>query len=352
MLPRIRSNTLTGYPRLARNLGLDPADLTRRVGLDLADLEVPDRWIMAAPAAWLLDLSAQQSDCPDFALRLAETRTLGTLGPLGVVLREEPDLRSAVDLLVKHERLYNEALHLRLQEDADSVTIEVWLEFGEPAPRDQALDLVMAALIGIIRVLVRSDWAPLSAAFARRPPADPGPWRRCFGPGVVFARPFTGLTLQARDLDTRVVTSDPSLRPYTQLFLHTVVIPEAPSAATPLTDVSEAVELLLPLGRQSITRASRLLGLNAQALQRRLAQQDETFSSILNTTRARLAERYLPNERYSLTEVSQLLGFSAPSGFSRWFRRHFGTTPTQWRTAARDGSRKGTPPDAEQREWP
>src|SRR3712207_763609 len=104
VLPRIRTNSLTGYARLARSLGLDPAVLMGRVGLDLADLAVPDRWIPAAPAARLLDLSAQQSDCPDFGLRMAAFRGLGTLGPLSVVLRDQPDLRSAVDLLVKYER--------------------------------------------------------------------------------------------------------------------------------------------------------------------------------------------------------------------------------------------------------
>jgi AraC-like DNA-binding protein len=339
MLPRIRTNTLTGYSGLARSSGLDPAVLMGQVGLDLADLDVPDRWIPAAPAARLLDLSAQQSGWPDFGLRMAELRSLGTLGPLSVVLRDEPDLRSAVDLLVKYERAYNEALHLRLQEDGDHARIEVWLEFGEPAPREQALDLVMAALLGIIRALVRSDWEPLSAAFTRSPPPDAEPWRRLFGPRVVFARQYTGLIFQARDLGARVVTSDPSLRPYTQQFLRTVVAPQAPATTTRLMDVAEVVEHLLPLGRQSMTRASRLLGLRPRALQRYLAQQDETFSSILSTTRARLAERYLPNERYSLTDVSQLLGFSAPSAFSRWFRGQFGTSPTDWRRTARDGSR-------------
>jgi len=339
MLPRIRTNTLTGYAELARSSGLDPAVLMRQVGLDLADLDVPDRWIPAAPAARLLDLSAEQSSCPDFGLRMAGVRSLGTLGPLSVVLRDEPDLRGAMELLMKYERTYNEALHLRLQEDGDHAIMEVWLEFGEPAPRDQALDLVMAALLGIIRALVGVDWEPLSTAFARPRPSDAEPWRRLFGPRVSFARQYTGLVSQARDLDAQVITSDPSLRPYTQQFLRTVVAPEAAAATTRVTDVAEVVELLLPLGRQSMTQASRLLGLRPRVLQRYLAQQDETFSSILSTTRARLAERYLPNERYTLTEVSQLLGFSAPSAFSRWFRLQFGTSPTEWRRTARDGSR-------------
>jgi len=119
-----------------------------------------------------------------------------------------------------------------------------------------------------------------------------------------------------------------------------------------MTDVAEVVELLLPLGRQSMTRASQLLGLRPRGLQRYLAQQDETFSSILSTTRARLAERYLPNERYSLTEVSQLLGFSAPSAFSRWFRGRFGTSPTEWRRTAREGARSDATSAREPGSWP
>ncbi|MCH6164973.1 hypothetical protein MMF94_04695 [Pseudonocardia alaniniphila] len=32
--------------------------------------------------------------------------------------------------------------------------------------------------------------------------------------------------------------------------------------------------------------------------------------------------------------MSELLGFTAPSAFSRWFRRPFGVSPTAWREAA------------------
>ena len=338
MRPRIRTNTLTGYAELARSKGLDPAALMAGVGLDMADLDVPDHWIPGAPAARLLELSAQQGNCPDFGLRMADLRRLGTLGPLSVVLRDEPDLRSAVDLLTRYERAYNEALHLRLREVDERATIEVWLEFGEPVPGDQALDLAMAALLGIIRALVRSNWEPLSASFSRPPPPDAAPWRRLFGPGVAFGREFTGLIFPARELDASIVISDSSLRPYTQEFLRTIVAARAPDEVIRVADVVEAVEFLLPLRRSSIHQVSRHLGLRARVLQQHLADRGETFSSIVHSTRARLAERYLANEQYSLTEVSQLLGFEAPSAFSRWFRQRFGTSPREWRRTARSGS--------------
>ena len=340
MRPRVRSASLTGYADLVRTLGLDPAELTASVGLDLADLDVPDRWIPGAAAARLLELSARDADCADLGLRMAQLRRLGSLGPISVVLRDQPDLGSALDLLIRYEQAYNEALHLRLAALDDTATLVVWLEFGEPAPTDQALDLVMAVLVEVIRALVGVGWTPMSASFAHPHPPDPNPYHRLFGPGVRFGQDSTCLTLPARDLDTPVLISDASLRPYTERFLHTVV---APGARTAAAQVAETVELLLPLGRCSMEQVSRHLGLRPRALQHHLAQEGESFSAIVHATRARLVERYMPNDRYSLTEVSQLLGFGAPSAFTRWFHERFGISPSDWRRAARSATGTASP---------
>jgi AraC-like DNA-binding protein len=316
-------------------MGLDPAALMAGHGLDVADLDLPDRWIPAAPVARLLHASAGAAGRPDFGLQLADLRRLGTIGPLGVVLREEPDLRSVLTLLVRYERLYNEVLRLHVEETGALAVVEAWLEFGEPVPQEQALDLVMGALVGIIRALVSPDWTPRSASFTRPAPEDPMPWQRVFGDRVTFDRPSTRLVLRATDLQAPVVTSDPSLRPYTQEFLLSVLAPPAFEQATAHEQVAEALELLLPLGGHSIRQVSRYLGMRPRALQQHLADQGESYSGVVHATRARLAERYLTNERFTLTELSQLLGFGAPSAFSRWFRQQFGASPTEWRRTVR-----------------
>src|SRR3954447_24873989 len=139
MRPCVRSATLDGYIPVARSLGLDPADLMAHVGLDVADLAAPEKWIPAGDVAALLQLSADRSGHEDFGLLLAGRRRLSTLGPLSVVLSQEPDLRSALTLLNGYERSYNEALHLRLDEANGLATIRLWLEFGEPVPVRQSL---------------------------------------------------------------------------------------------------------------------------------------------------------------------------------------------------------------------
>jgi AraC-like DNA-binding protein len=324
----VRTAALTGYAGLATSMGLDPAELMVQVGLSIGDLETPDRWVPAASVARLLELSATEADCADLGLRLASLRGLGTLGPLSMVLRDEPDLRRVIALLSRYERAYNEALHLRLDESGDLATLEVWLEFGEPLRDGQSVDLTMAAVMGIIRTLVGRDWEPLTTCFAHPAPADPAPYNRLFGSLVRFDEPMTSLVFPVAQLDAPVVTSDPSIRPYSRQLLHTVVPDRAPTTAEQVADV---VDLLLPLGRCSLAAVSRQLGVRSRELQRSLADEGESFSSVVNAVRARQAEHHLRNGRHSLTDVSHLLGFGAPSGFSRWFRQQFGTSATDWR---------------------
>lgn len=332
MRPRIRTASLTGYAGLARAHGLDPDALLAGVGLDPADLAAPDSWVPAAPTARLLDTSARLSGREDFGVRLAQIRPLGALGPISVVVREEPDLRSAVQLLIRYEHAYTGILDLRLSEDEGTATIQIWLEFGEPVPVRQALDLTAGILVGVIRSLVRSDWEPASACFSHPAPANVSEFRRLFGPRLRFDHPFTGLVVPSRELDAPVVTADASVLPYALQYLSTF---DGPEATTTAARVREVVEYLLPLGRASMEEVGRLLGMAPGALRRGLAQDGESFSSVVHGTRARLAEHLLPDGRRSLTDISQLLGFGAPSGFSRWFRQQFGMTPTAWRQRAR-----------------
>jgi AraC-like DNA-binding protein len=332
MRPCVRAASLDGWLPLARSLRLDTVALTRAVGLDLADLAAPEKWIPAAAAARLLELSADRSGREAFGLLLAGHRRLSTLGPLSVVLREQPDLRSALGLLVSHERSYNEALRLRVEEDDGVVTVRLWTEFGEPVPTRQVLELAVAALLGIIRELLGTAWEPLSVSFSHRRPEVLDTHLATFGPRLRFDQPFTGLLLPAAQLDTPNAVSDPLLRPYAQRFLE--LLP-SPRGATVSDRVRQVVEALVPVGRCSTLQVARSLGVTQRTLHRHLAEEGETFSGIVNATRAALAERYLANERYSLTDVSQLLGFTAPSTFSRWFRAQFGVTPSHWRESAR-----------------
>jgi AraC-like DNA-binding protein len=126
--------------------------------------------------------------------------------------------------------------------------------------------------------------------------------------------------------------ADPLLQPYAQRFLQAL---DAPPAATVTAQVTQLVEMLMPLGRCSTVQVARSLGVTQRTLHRYLAAEGTSFSAVLHGIREGEAERHLAAERYSVTEVSQLLGFAAPGAFSRWFAQRFGCSPTEWRARAR-----------------
>lgn len=329
MRPLVRTAALNGYVELSRSLGVDPHALMKRVGLDTADLAVQDRWISGPAAVRLLELSASASHRDDFGLRMAELRRFSNLGPISLVVREEPDVRSALGLLIRHEHMYNELLHTRLSERNGLATLKVDLRLGETAPARQATELVVGAFTRILRGFLDTRWQPLSVWFAHGAPADSGRHRRLFGPGLEFAREFNGVVFYADDLDAPNAMADPQLRNYARQYFDAIAA--TPRDTSVADRVRELIEALLPTGRCSIEQVARSLGVDRRTVHRHLTHSGETFSSLLNATRMRLAEQFVANPRRSLTEISDLLGFSSLSAFSRWFREQFGCSPRDWR---------------------
>jgi AraC-like DNA-binding protein len=333
MRPAMRCAALHGYVGLAESFGLDPARLLARVGLQVGDVAVPDRWVPAAAVARVLEWSATESGRDDFGLQLAQLRRLSTVGPLSVVMREEPDLRSALQLLIRYEHSYNEAVRGTLTETNGVATMSATIHLGEPAPTRQVQELAVAAALGIIRRLRDPRWQPLSICFTHSPPADLSAHRRLLGPALRFEQEFTGLIFASRELDSvnaLAEPDDPLLHTYARQLLRSLPPPPAPD----LVDrVRELVQALLPVGRCTMPQVARALGVTKRTLHRHLQAEKETFAAIVNDTRTELAERYLANQRYTVTDVSCLLGFATPSAFSRWFSRQFGVSPTAWRDA-------------------
>jgi AraC-like DNA-binding protein len=106
----------------------------------------------------------------------------------------------------------------------------------------------------------------------------------------------------------------------------------------PAQRARQIVRMLLPSGLCSVDRVAQHLGMHRRNLNRHLAAEGESVTTIINAVRAALAEEYMANSRRRLYEVAELLGFSSAGDFSRWFRSQFGRTPSDW--AAHHGERK------------
>ena len=333
MKPLARYAALNKFVDLCRTLDVDPVTLVRQAGLDPASLSMQDRWVPAESVADLLERAAAVTGREDFGLRLAGLRSLSNLGPLSLVIREEPDVRSALQVLVRYERMYNEAIHTRFVENNGIATVRTRIDTGQTADTRQAVELAVGVIHSLLSGFLGPAWRPLGVSFMHPAPHDQSTHVQMFRSVVKFGENFNGISLYSADLDAKNASSDPLLRPYAQHILDDIV---APSDATSLSRVHDLVEMLLPTGRCSTEQVARSLGVDRRTVHRWLAGEGHTFSSVLDDTRAALASHLVENQQNSFTDVSAMLGFSASSNFSRWFKARFGCAPRQWRQRAEE----------------
>ena len=317
---QIRAASLTHFPEVAAQCGLDARVLLTEVGLPARCLREPDLKVPARAVVRLLELAAVRGDEPAFGLRMAESRRLSNLGPLGLLVRDEPTLRSALEALVSLIHVHNEALVVRVEQVGNLVVIrEELLSEGADSVR-QATELVVAVTFRVLSVFMGADWRPRLVCFSHSTPRDQTVLRRVLGDKVEFGHEFNGIVCNEASLDVPNPTADPVMARYARRLLE-----EEPRSNARLSNqVRQLALLLLPLGQCSVEAVAQHLGIDRRTVARRLAAEGTTFSGLVDGLRHDLVARYVKDGGRPLGDVSAMLGFSAASAFSRWHRQRFG----------------------------
>jgi len=325
----LRSASLTNYVEVARALGLDPYQQLRAAKISRNVLLDPDIRIPAALVGRLLDASAAAAKVDDFGLRMAELRQFSNLGPLAFVVQEQPTLLRALESMVRYMDLQNESLTMRVEQAEDVVMIRLQVLSDQPGVLRQATDLAIGVIYRVLSLFLGPAWRPRSISFTHAAPASTATFLRVFGMPALFNQEFDGIVCKASDLEAPLPSYDPVMAQQVKRYLGTLL---AQSNTTMHDKVRKLVYVLLPSGLCSVERVAQHLGIDRRTVHRRLAQEDITYSGIVNEARTGLAVHYIQNRERPLSEVATLLGFASLSAFSRWFGSEFGCSVSKWRT--------------------
>ena len=329
----IRSAVLSNYVEVARSVGLDPYRMIAEFRLPPASLTDPEVKVSADAIGRLLEESAARSGKLDFGLRLADQRTVANLGALALLVREQPTIRKALDVMAGYMFLHSESLLLKVKERDGEVTLSLGFDVNRPVPIRQGVELGIGFLHRCLQQLFRERWKPQLVSFTHAAPQKKEAWRKFFGADVLFGQDFNGIVCRSRDLDAAVPAADARMAHYVQQYLDSIALRRN---TTMTASVRECIYTMLPSGLCSAQTVATRLGVDRRTIHRHLARENQTFSSVLDSVRAELVTRYIENRDRPLASVAELLGFSAVSAFSRWFRNQFGCSVTDWR-AGRHG---------------
>ena len=86
----------------------------------------------------------------------------------------------------------------------------------------------------------------------------------------------------------------------------------------------------LRTGRYSAQQMAAQLGLSSRTFQRRLTEEQVTFTQVLDACRYDEALNLLDQGDKSMAEIAYALGYNEQSSFNRAFKRWTGKTPKTW----------------------
>jgi AraC-like DNA-binding protein len=333
----VRAAALRGFGTLLEAHGQSAASILKSAGLAPGAERDPDLRLPVAAVVAALELAARATGLDDFGLRLAEQRGFSNLGPISALARDEPDLRSALDVMMAFLPLHNDVLEVRIQDAGDVVILSVMLH--DPGNSLQAIDVAVAMLHRILATLLGDGWVPQQVCFERDRPRQFDFAERFFRTRPLYAQDFSGLVVAHADLDRPNLRAEAGLRPYTAALKQQF----GSSDGQLVPDVRRIVGMLLPTKRCKAAVVAGQLGLSRRSLDRRLAKEGESFQSIVDGVRCEIATRHLHGSQRRLTDIAGLVGFQSLSAFSAWFQATFGEPPTKIRTEGRRPVLDGEP---------
>jgi len=332
-----RSAMLRGFAEVAKDLGLDALKIASQAGVPAAALYDPDLKVSADGVAEMYEVAAELSGAKDFGLRVAERRrTLASFGMVGLVVRNQPTVRGALEKLRRYNWLHNTSVTVELLELEEGALLR--FVHQNVARRRQGRELGIAIAVDLMRGLIGPRWKPLEVYLPQPQGASLERYRQVLGVSPVFNADFTGVLIQASDLDRPIEHAEPDTVSQLVQYLDELTAQRQVSFAA---EVETLIRQMMLNGTLSADRLGERLGMNRRTLHRKLAAEATSFSELLDKTREGVARPALSETDRPMEAVAELLGFSGISAFSHWFKRRVGVTPSAYRADAR--GRRGPP---------
>ena len=310
--------TLEGY-------GLDPAPIFLEMDITREMIIKPGARISHKKSQNLWEKLSNLIKDPCFGLRAGQYWHPSHFNALGFAWLASTTLREAFTRLDRYFHMLSESTKIHLEENRAGLS----LVYSDTMELPAFMDFSMIILSEACKMNFGSDFKPVAINFIHSEPTCADDYVQFFKAPVTFNANDDRFTISASDADKRLPTGNKHLASLHDQYILRYL--EKMKSITLAQRVKSAFLDLMPAGHISIERVARRLNMTARSLQRRLKDENTTFSKLVDEARRELAEDYIHDFSFSLMEVAFILGFSDYSSFSRAYRRWTGMSPSKVR---------------------
>ena len=340
MSPQLHGRTEFGS-RVSAAVAVDVATLLRRngcnaraifnqAGVDIAATRDPYTMIEFDAYAELLRLSAHYTKCANLGLELGLNQDPTKWGALGYLILNSPTIFEAFSNFAAYFKIGQTNTYLKCRKRNGAIGIEYSLLEKEIAHREYDAEFAIAYFKNIMDRIADYPVKPLEVNFEHKPLFDISVYRRCLGVEPRFQQPLNVITYPQSLADRPIRTADQRLLRIIKHHLAELLegIQESPD----LIDlVKHQITNSLAHDQCDLTTIANKIGLQPRTLQRRLAEKNARFGSLLEEVRQRQAGNLLSSSNMEIKEISHRLGYSEVGTFQKAFKKWTGTTPGDYR---------------------
>lgn len=318
--------------------GLSGDDLA--VGLDAWRTPVRDTEATIPLSLLETMLEGLVSAAPEqpLGLRLAAATQPATFGVLGFLTQSSPRLADVLELLVRYNGLLSDIGHFSLRPAPGRLHLVWECRAGNSLFRRHAREYVLACLVVLGRLLLPAQTRfPLAVTFPHGAPggrAHRQEYHDVLHCPVHFGQPDAAIIIDNRLLTTPLRHSDPAI--LHALQTHADQLLQRRRQNRPLSsDVLRLISAMLGESKVSMPELAHQLGISNRSLQRRLRAENTSFQQLLDQARLARTRELLHDRQLPLELLAARVGLQSRQTLIRWFHRHTGQTPGEYREATR-----------------
>jgi AraC-like DNA-binding protein len=281
----------------------------------------------------VLEEAARQTGCDNFGLRYGQQFQPQALGLLGYIGLCSATLEDALVNFSQAFPFHQHSTLIELVDQGECYRFDYQVRHGAIHERRQDAELTMGMAMNLVRHVLGPDWAPRQVAFEHARPEDWHEHREAFHADVRFEQGCNSLLIPKRELIGKAM---PGSDPILLMLIKDAIrqLGDTGGETSVLDRARQTILATLHLGEPALDEIAYNLGLSEWALQRKLREYGLSFTQLVDQIRQESAMAHLKQQHLSVTQLASMLGYSETSAFSRAFKRWFGLSPKQWRSAS------------------
>lgn len=333
---RVPVTYLRLFLQQAEAAGLSPDHVLEGTGLAIDSLRRGDEAVeFAATRRALANMTRLLG--PGWHLSPGRQLSVPHHGALGFAVVTAPDLRAAVNVLLKFNATRGAWVWLAGAEEDDGFVMRVYESVAMGEERAALVELALLAIQNLLERPLGREIRGARISLGLPQPAYASRLREAFHADLEFGA--TGHALRF----PRTWLAEPCILHDAQMHRYLVArceedLSNAAGAMPAEVAVRQAL-LAHPGSLPGLTEIAATQHVSPRTLIRRLKRGGTSYRAILESVRRTLAHDYLLNSDFSAGDIAHRLGYQDASNFGRAFRGWYGSSPGRYRARERNRRR-------------